>query len=287
LLLAVFFVTNGARDLYDYFAVWPHEGMTRVLYRADYREASRYLDARPEIADIAVSSTLLGPWDRLALDEDIRQSDVGVRLFDPGRALVWSGEDANSLALLTSWPYPAPPLTDFLDDGGSETISPYLTLYTLPPAPLFSEPIARFANGLELMGVQARAEGDLLTFWRVAEPLDLPPMPIVANPPPPGVYSGPRLKVFAHLLAVDGTQVAGDDGLWVDPLSLQLGDRFVQVHRFTLHPDVSLDSCVVRLGLYDPKSGEEMRWDVLDTAGQPISDHVLLSLDVIQHSPSN
>jgi hypothetical protein len=152
---------------------------------------------------------------------------------------------------------------------------------------LFSEPIARFANGLELMGVQARAEGDMLTFWRVAEPLDLPPMPIVANPPPPGVYSGPRLKVFAHLLAVDGTQVAGDDGLWVDPLSLQLGDRFVQVHRFTLHPDVSLDSCVVRLGLYDPKSGEEMRWDVLDTAGQPISDHVLLSLDVIQHSPSN
>ena len=35
--------------------------------------------------------------------------------------------------------------------------------------------------------------------WQVEQPLDLPPMPLISNPPPPGVYAGPRLAVFAQL----------------------------------------------------------------------------------------
>jgi 4-amino-4-deoxy-L-arabinose transferase-like glycosyltransferase len=279
LLFAIFLLSDAIRDLYDYFVVWPQEEMVRVLYRADYREASRYLDAHPEITDVAMSSTLFGPWDRLALDVDTRRDDVGVRLFDPGRVLVWSGGNEVSTVLLTSWPHPAVPIDGFL--GPPEAISPHLTRHTLPPISnlqsLISNP-TRFANGLELIEARWIGETGLLTIWRVAEPLDLPPMPIVANPPPPGVYSGPRLKVFAHLLATDGTQVAGDDGLWVDPLTLQPGDYFLQVHRFTLPPDAPAGPYAVRLGLYDPKPGEEMRWDVLDDAGQPVSDYVLIAI---------
>jgi len=277
LLFAIFVASNAIRDLYDYFVVWPQEELVRVLYRADYREASRYLDARPEITDVAMSSTLLGPWDRLALDVDTRRDDVSVRLFDPGRVLVWSAGDAPATVLLASWPPAAAPIDDFL--GAPDAISPSLTRYTLSSTPNSQFPISnvtRFANGLELVEARWMGELELLVIWRVAEPLDLPPSPIVANPPPPGVYSGPRLKVFAHLLAADGTQVAGDDGLWVDPLTLQPGDYFLQVHRFTLPSDVPAGPYAVRLGLYDPRPGEEMRWDVLDGAGEPIADHVLV-----------
>ena len=276
-LFVIFLATNIVRDLRDYFIVWPRQELVRVLYRADYREASRYLDAHPEITDVAMSSTLLGPWDRLALSVDTRRDDVGVRLFDPGRVLVWSGGEEASTVLLASWPPAASPIGDFL--GSPEAVSPSLTRYTLYPISTLWSPTShptRFANGLELVEARWVDELELLTVWRVAEPLDLPPMPIVANPPPPGVYSGPRLKVFAHLLAADGEQVTGDDGLWVDPLTLQPGDYFLQVYRFTLPPDAPAGPYAVRLGLYDPKPGEEMRWAVLDEAGEPIADHVLV-----------
>jgi hypothetical protein len=273
-LFAFFLVSNIIRDLHDYFVVWPRQEMVRVLYRADYREAARYLDAHPEIADAAVSSTLLGPWDRLALEVDIQRDDVDVRLFDPGRALVWSGGDEPSTVLLTSWPHPAASIDDFL--GPPEAISPHLTRHTLSPISNPQSPISNvacFANGLELIEARWMGETDLLTIWHVTEPLDLPPSPVVANPPPPGVYSGPRLKVFAHLLDADGAQVTGDDGLWVDPLTLQPGDYFLQVHRFAASVD---GPYTARLGLYDPKPGAEMRWDVLDDAGLPVADHVLV-----------
>jgi 4-amino-4-deoxy-L-arabinose transferase-like glycosyltransferase len=281
LLFVIFLASNAVRDLYDYFVIWPRQEMVRVLYRADYREAARYLDAHPEVADIAVSSTLLGPWDRLALEADTQQDDLSVRLFDPGRALIWT-DDTPSAVMLTSWPPSTWPIDGFLagSENPPQAVSPHLTLYTLPPvfslqSPI-SNPLARFANGLELVEAQWIDEAALRTFWLVAEPLDLPPMPIVANPPPPGVYSGPRLKVFAHLLAADGTQVAGDDGLWVDPLTLRPGDRFVQFHRFTLPPDAPAGPYTVRLGLYDPKPDSGKRWDVLGETGQPIADHVLV-----------
>ena len=276
LLALLFLTTNAACDLHDYFLTWPQQDMVRFLYRADYREAAHYLDAHPEIADVAVSSALLGPWDRLALEVDTRRDDIAVRLFNPERALVWVEEKPPSAVLLTSWPDPAPPIDNLLETNADppETISSHLTLYTIRHSP-FAIRHSSFANGLELTEAHwLTKESFLLTTWLVAAPLDLPPIPIVANPPPPGVYSGPRLAVFTHLLAADGTTVAVDDGLWVDPLTLRPGDRFVQAHRFTLPPGAPAGPYTLELGLYDPLTGE--RWAVLDSTGQPIADRVLL-----------
>jgi hypothetical protein len=185
----------------------------------------QHLNTHLETEDVAVSSNLLGPWDRLALDLDIERNDVRARLFDPERAMVWTGDEGLTDVVLASWLSSAPPISDLLTGNPPEPLSPDLALYTLPPiaglqTPV-SDPLAYFANGLEL--TEARwseepalgQEGVLLTFWRVAEPLELIPRPVVANPPPPGVYSGPRLAVFTHLLAEDGAHIAGDDGLWV------------------------------------------------------------------------
>jgi len=270
----LFLTTNAVRDLRDYFITWPQRGMVHLLYRADYRQVAAYLDIHSEITEVAVSSRLLGPWDRLALEVDIQRDDVAVRLFDPERALIWVAEEAPSPLLLTSWPDPASPIKGLLAGGASpEVISPHLTLYALSaiPGSQSSTPNSRFANGLELIGFHWLDETTLLATWRVAAPLDLPPIPVVANPPPPGVYSGPRLAAFVHLLDSDGTLLDDDDGLWVDPLTLRPGDRFVQIHRFALPHDAR--SYTVELGLYDPLTGE--RWAVLDAEGRPVADRLL------------
>ena len=285
-LLAILFLTsNSARDLRDYFIVWPQQDMVRFLYRADYREAAHYLDAHPEITDVAISSLLMGPWDRLALEVDLCD-DVAVRFFNPERALVWVADGAPSTVLLTTLPIPGPQIEDLLEMGGGspEAISSHLELYTLSPISNLQSLISnfQFANGLELIEARWVDENVLLTTWLVAMPLDLPPIPLVANPPPPGVYSGPRLAVFTHLLAADGAFVAGDDGLWVDPLTLRPGDCFIQVHRFPPPPDAPDGSYILELGLYDPMTGE--RWPVLDSAGQPAGDHILFA-DVESRSP--
>jgi hypothetical protein len=290
-LVCAFLVPVTYRDLRDYFWRWPRYDFVRFLYRADYRDAAAYLDDHPEIQDWAVGSLLMGPWDRLALDVDVQRDDAAVRLFDPQRALVFAGAAPSGSALLTSYPPPAAPIARILrEDSAGQTVRSGTSLrhYILEPETHVDQdvPLARFDNGLELIAADwdelANTEipGNqvvLLTVWRVADTLDLPPMPIVANPPPPGVYSGSRLAVFTHLLASDGAFLVGDDGLWVDPLTLRPGDQFVQLHRFAVPVGAPDGPYAVELGLYDPKTGQ--RRSVLDAAGEAFADHVLIGED--------
>jgi 4-amino-4-deoxy-L-arabinose transferase-like glycosyltransferase len=291
LLVVVFVSTNAIRDLRDYFIIWPERGMVRVLYRADHREVASYLDTHPEINDVAIGSAMMGPWDRIALEVDIEREDVAPRLFNPERALVWAAGDAPPQAtavLITSWPDPAPLIADLLQEveaeesgprgGPAATEASHLALYVTAPVSqaLSGSPSAlsgtQFANGLVLDGARwldpdslaPGQEAILLTSWHVAGPLDLPPIPIIAQPPPPRTYAGSRLAVFAHLLDGDGQMLASDDGLWVDPLTLQSGDRFVQIHRLAIPDGASEGPYALDLGLYDPKTDE--RWPVLGHA---------------------
>jgi hypothetical protein len=292
LLAALFLMTNAVRDLRDYFVVWPQHGMVRLLYRSDYREAAHCLNAHPELTDVALASALMGPWDRLALEADIRREDVAVRLFNPERALISATGGLSSPVILTSWPDPAPPIGQLLEsDGTSEALSEYLTLYRSPMPDGWQSlacdpqsPVdgAEFDNGLILTNacwlntedLGPGQEGMVFTIWRVAAPLDLPSFPIVANPPPPTVYSGPRLAVFSHLLDEHGTPLASDDGLWVDPLTLRTGDRFIQLHRLSIPADAPEDPYTLELGLYDPKTGERRK--IQDSRNQRHTDRFLL-----------
>jgi 4-amino-4-deoxy-L-arabinose transferase-like glycosyltransferase len=291
LLVVTFVSVNGVRDLRDYFTVWPERGMVRLLYRADIREAANYLNARPDIDDIAIGSALMGPWDRIALQVDIEREDIAPRLFNPERALVWAAGDGGSRAaavLIPSWPEPGSTIEGFLKERSEEVdklevgMAPIkasrVTLYVLPPisqvltAPQSAVSTTRFANGLVLAearwldpdSLAPSREATLLTTWHVAAPLDLPSIPIVAQPPPPRTYAGPRLAVFAHLLDGDGTMLASDDGLWVDPLTVRPGDRFIQIHRLAIPDGASDGPYALDIGLYDPKTNE--RWSVLGHA---------------------
>ena len=268
-VVSLFVAATIARDLHDYFVTWPERGMVRFLYRSDYREAARFLDGYPEVVDVAVGSELQGPWDRLALTDDLRRDDVRLRVFDPRRALLVP-DGSNGAVLDVGFPRFDPDVDELLRAHLAQREGRLTLFYpgrAVPPA--LPGPAATFANGLELVGaawpdgwpVRGR-ETTLWLVWRVVAPLDLPPVPVVANPPPPGVYSGPRLAVFTHLFAVDGAFVDGDDGLWVDPTTLLPGDRFLQLHRFALPADAPAGPYRLELGLYDPMSGE--RWQTTD-----------------------
>jgi 4-amino-4-deoxy-L-arabinose transferase-like glycosyltransferase len=279
-IVLVFLFLAAVRDVRDYFVRWPNDSYVRFLYRADYRGVARYIDQRPETKDWAVASLLMGPWDRLALDVDTQRDDIAIRLFDPQRAMVYLGGAQAPNVVVTTYPPLAPVLDAVVNKEAHSNVS--FRQLTLEPYTFSGQEaaLAQFTNGLRLDGAmwvddpsgQQTREIALITGWTVAEELQLPSVPVVANPPPPGVYSGPRLAAFAHLLTYDGEFVVGDDGLWVDPVTLRPGDHFIQLHRFTLPPNAPDGPYVANLGLYDPFTGE--RWLALDGDDQAIGDSV-------------
>ncbi len=268
----------AGRDLPDMFRAWPQASMVRFLYRADYRALANTLNAQSCAAsepcppiNLAVGSFLYGPWDKVAVQTDLRRPNVSLRWVNPERALVDIGgptrlylQDENQRQpTLAAWLAASPVISAPQGMQGYE-----ITLPAPPPDAVTRDEAGRwlkdqlFDQSLRLRAVAWEPVNEgrdlwLATWWEVVAPLPLPPEKLIPNPPPPGVYSGPRLKVYTHLLAADGTMITGDDGLWVDPYSLQPGDRFVQWHHFSL-ADGSPKPTTLSLGLYDPKDGK--RW---------------------------
>jgi 4-amino-4-deoxy-L-arabinose transferase-like glycosyltransferase len=267
----LFLVSNGARDLGDYFNVWPQRGMVRFLYRADIHEAAGYLNSRPDIQDVAFSSPLAGPWDEQALLVDLERP-LAHRWFDPSRAILYPA--GGGYIILTAVPELAPELEPTFH-GTAELVAEQGTVqvYEVAEPCLVDNRLpggreVRFGNGLTLVRVVPMTDG-VLTEWRAETPaLGLPARRLISNPPPPGVETRPRLLVFAHLLDWDGRLVAGDDGLWVDPHTLRPGDTLLQLHRFS----EPIGDYELEIGLYDPVTGERVGRD----GGQ---DRVALRLD--------
>jgi 4-amino-4-deoxy-L-arabinose transferase-like glycosyltransferase len=259
LALALLFLGSVAvRDLPDYFYAWPQRGNVRFLYHAPQKDVARYLQKHPELRDFAITGLLAGPWDRLALQLDMDNAGVEgarARWYDPRRAIVLqlSGEPALAFAHY-------PRVETVYDER-------YRPLATVPPGDYelarvtgnVAESAAAvcFRNGLCLLDARYEATtGRLHLTWQVGRPLALPATPLLSKPPPPGVYAGPRLLVFTHLLSNDGVFLSGDDGLWVDPTTLLTGDIFQQQH--VLEAPAQPEAAAVTFGLYDPLTGERI-----------------------------
>ena len=265
-LLALLVLGSVAgRDLGDYFRAWPAQGNVRFLYRADIRDVAGYLQAHPELTDVGMTGLLAGPWDRLALEIDLGHNPladdpaglpVQVRWYNPQRALLW--QLAGQPALV----WQGYPVVETIYDAQIQPI-PGATAggYQLAqvvgrPAGLAETPVC-FANGLCWLGATYDPAGGYVdVVWQVARPLDLPAMPLVSKPPPPGVYDGPRLAVFAQLVDAGGQFLVGDDGLWVDPQTLRPGDIFQQRHWLAV-PAGATPSAIL-IGLYDPLTGQRV-----------------------------
>ncbi len=267
----------GARDLPDYFVRWPQHSMVRFLYRADYRALAEYVDAHPEITEISAGSFLAGPWDKAAFQTDVRRPDVAVRWVNPARALATNGGAMRFYTQDEINPHPAAAAILSEVIAAPEGMLGYRVTLPEPPEDALRHDIeARrladqpYADALALDAVRwsdAQTPGATIqatVWWRVIAPLPLPEEQWRPHPPPPGVYNGPRLKVFAHLLGAGGAPLAIDDGLWVDPYGLEVGDQLVQWHQFAAPEEIAAGAMTLAVGLYDPLTGE--RW-VIPTTG--------------------
>ncbi len=309
-LIGLTLATVALRDIPDYFITWPQASMVRFLYRGDYRDLAQYLDAHPQIEDAVVSSFLFGPWDRLALETDMKREDIRLRWVNPERALIIP-KSQEDIAMLPFYfqeeqhPHPAlkprlascPPI-EAPDGLKAIALSCHNVPGAAPPHRLEQEEHliqATFEGALQLHTITVSNPGTPLgltpeititTVWDVINPLPLPPKELIPNPPPPGVYNGPRLKVFVHLLKQEETLLTGDDGLWVDPYTLSIGDRFIQWHHLALTPappdnpnHEGQDVYYLALGLYDPATGQ--RWQREDGADTIM---IPLAIEVIQNT---
>ncbi|MCP4425853.1 MAG: phospholipid carrier-dependent glycosyltransferase [Chloroflexi bacterium] len=254
-LTAVFTFSVAIRDLPDYFVEWPQRGMTRFLYRADIQELTEFLNTNPK-ADVGIAGLLAGPWDKLAFDiglEDDKQ--VAARWFNPERAILL--EPAISF---TSYPGLAETYADWYEPvihpkWGLVKAGSYALNEVVRDVEM-EEPVC-FVNGLCWVTAVYHPDAYILELgWQVGRKLELPDMPLISNPPPPGVYAGSRLRVFGQLWDADGNFLKGDDGLWVDPITLRPGDIFVQRHWLSPPDGVGGETAV--FGLYDPMTGERI-----------------------------
>ncbi len=280
LAAAVLIGATAVRDLRAYFGEWPARGMVRYLYRADIEDVAAFVlrdPSAPWPADFGITGLLAGPWDRVTLELALGdRPDARPRWYDPRRALLlWPDVSFSGYPDVESpydWAFAPLPQDARLRGGYTlARVSPPMTP-TLAGGPVFlSEAPQCFANGLcWTAAAYDPATGWLELQWRADRALDLPPLPLISNPPPPGVYSGPRLYVFAQLVDASGAFLVGDDGLWVDPQTLQAGDAFLQRHHLPA-PQGSAPAAVL-FGLYDPMTGER----VPTADGQ---DHLRLELE--------
>ncbi len=219
--LAIIFVALTAlRDLPDYFSRWPADSQVRYLYKADLHAAARALRGAPP--DTYVLDGPLSIWDRRAFLLD------GVAVNSPPRwvnaewAIVFPARPARTLFTPQPWQADVPPAQPAAVD---------------------------FVNGLTFAGWEQRG-ADVIAHWRVGVNY------IAAEPPIGSGVASPPFPAFAfmHLLAADGSFVAGSDRFDVDAFTLQPGDRFLQRHHFDAPPG----GYTLTVGLYDPTTGQRI-----------------------------
>src|SRR5690606_38606117 len=154
--------------------------------------------AAPWPADFGITGPLAGPWNRIALELALEDAAVRPRWYNPERALLlWPDVS------FSGYPEVESPYSDvFVPLPQDSLLAGGYTLARVAPGstPLLgdgqlwlSEAPVCFANGLcWTAAAYDPVSGVLELEWRVEGDLALPDMPLISNPPPPGVYSGLR-----------------------------------------------------------------------------------------------
>jgi len=127
-----------------------------------------------------------------------------------------------------------------------------------------------FANTVNLIGseirtpqVQAGQQVEVITYWRIATLTDQ------------------EAVLFTHMLSGDPNRpvLAQQDSLDVPSYYWLPGDAFAQVHRFIIPQDAKPGTYPLEVGFYT--SADQKRWPLLDAAGNPSGDHIIIGSVVV------
>jgi 4-amino-4-deoxy-L-arabinose transferase-like glycosyltransferase len=251
---ALFLLLTAGRDLRDYFLRWPALPEVRGLYRADLHVAAPALRRLPPHRVIGLASGTLAPADALALALETPGLDLRPLVFNPAHAWPFPRTTQPVLLRQSVWPhgFGVPSLL------GSYAVQPALLPVEYQPAVMLN---ATFENNWVCQGYTLHLNQggvQLETYWQVGAHYAAPAprrVEILAGVPLP-------LKFFAHLLNPDGSVLAGDDRMDVDPATLRPGDTFVQTFEITPPTGTQAGRYDLQIGLYQPQSG--MRLHTMD-----------------------
>jgi hypothetical protein len=243
----------------DYFGVWNRSDPVRWEHQATVTEMGRYVDAHPELRDVALMGNAVdyhSPWMKVGNSLTSRRTDA--RWFNPARSLVWNPSGPMTYFIPFRDPNPVTfnqivsdafygAVAQTLDEKLSDGRPVFKAFVMADAAALHAQAMSSatrpydFDGRWTLIGYEARPAqarpGDsirVLSYWRVAR-VDVSP-----------------LVMFIHLLGPDGKLVAQEDRLDVAPETLHAGDEFLQTHRVTLPGDAQPGTYHIAVGLYSP-----------------------------------
>ena len=251
---ALLFVGLAAGTARDFFVIWTENPDVRVHYHVDLM-AIADVAAESPAEMLAVSALYPGEYhDPQVVTAEIGERAGRVRWFDGRQALLLPSAGgaqlvvpstvpvANALSevLANNWEYPNE--VRLHDDDFTSSLQIWQAIDP-DPAGLAAEtePLAQLGGVVELTGIEGipervppGSEVTVLTFWQVV-----------------GTLPADRDGVFfAQLLDQESQVVAQDDRLDVPSWGWQVGDRFVQVLRLAVPPELSAGRYRLILGGY-------------------------------------
>ncbi len=267
--LVVMAISTG----YDYFVRWGESPAVRAAYFHNLAAITDYLNESPYSGTVTLSSPFPEvPLDPFIADLRVQRDDLTLRWFDARRALLFPDVDRSLLILPTNAPL-APRLADWVPLSPPERVllrpddvDPYFDVHLWNPRRAWAVLLPRltgqqvagdrpltlpvnFGGAVALVGytlesptVAPGGTVSLITAWQVFDPEALGPLP-------PQRY-GRAAAIFVHLLDSAGQVVGQEDRLDVPAWNWQSGDRFLQIHRFSLKPDLPAGRYALEVGLY-------------------------------------
>jgi 4-amino-4-deoxy-L-arabinose transferase-like glycosyltransferase len=273
--LIVVLGVNAVSTYEDYFIKWPQHPETQFVFQADFAAIAKDIDAS-DVTDVSVGGLSNDTMDDPSLYLLRNRKDVRVRWFDSGSPISSGGAvlQPNARASYTYIPaivplapglekffqFQLPPLVaehfrryelGQVYDGGPEI---YQGVYFQDSAILL---LAIADHGLPST-VPAGGTLEFETRWLAREPV-----------------ASPR-RVFVHFIDLaSGKIIAQHDGLDAPTKFWRAYDWIGQHHLLRIPPDAPAGQYEVRVGLYDPSSGQRvLQTDYHHT--QPLSDQVVL-----------
>ncbi|NBD36115.1 MAG: hypothetical protein GVY30_08965 [Chloroflexi bacterium] len=275
-LLALFGVAlliTGGKMAHAYFVRWAQHPDVRVIYHHHVVGLGRHLEASPAQTPVVISSIYPGEFhDPYTMEVALRREDLTLRWAD-GRGALFFPRGESRLYTDTLAPL-SPPLRALVDaslapaatlefrpvdlhdklhgyrwdaDAGWDAALATLRkdarieLHDGPPSPYNQAvllPIS-YANAIDLVGYQVTppvaapgAMVEVITAWEVR-----------------ALYPE-ALTLFSHLVDAENELVAQVDRLDAPAWQWEAGDRFVQLHRYTLPEDLAPGDYGFAVGFY-------------------------------------
>ncbi len=277
--LLLLFVGTAVFTYRDYFLTWANSPEVRVQYESTIATALDYLNEHGD-GSAAISTITPDRYHSPAVAQ-MRLQNEGVDLhwFDARSSLILP-DMGESRILIPGFAPIAPALESYFSSADLEENLPLretdldrpLSIYFVDGEEMLSTwegqltpANAQFADNITLLGydlqpsdIAAGEDGHLITLWQAKRPLE-------------------EAVLFAHILGTDGVPIAQKDQLGVPGYAWQSGDLFLQLHEFSLPPEIDPGQYPVAVGIYTQPEGERLQ---LSGAGQNGDLFYLTSLTI-------